>query len=62
MLFRMSLQNIKRSIRDYAIYFFTLIIGISVFYVFNAVGGQAAMMRVSASSNDVVELLKSMLL
>lgn len=61
MLFRMSLQNIKRSIRDYAIYFFTLIIGISVFYVFNAVGGQAAMMRVSASSNDVVELLKSML-
>jgi putative ABC transport system permease protein len=57
----MSLQNIKRSIRDYAIYFFTLIIGISVFYVFNAVGGQAAMMRVSASSNDVVGLLKSML-
>ncbi|MBQ7076911.1 MAG: FtsX-like permease family protein, partial [Lachnospiraceae bacterium] len=61
MLFRMSLQNIRRSVRDYAIYFFTLIIGISVFYVFNAIGGQAAMMRVSASNNDIVELLKTML-
>ena len=61
MLFRMSLQNIRRSVRDYAIYFFTLIIGISVFYVFNAIGGQAAMMRVSASNNGIVELLKAML-
>lgn len=59
MLFRMSLQNIRRSIKDYAIYFFTLIIGISIFYVFNAIGGQAAMMSVSASRNDVVGLLKS---
>lgn len=45
--------------RDYAIYFFTLIIGVSIFYVFNAIGGQAAMMRVSSSRNDVVELLQT---
>ena len=45
MLFKLSLSNIRRSLRDYAIYFFTLIIGVSVFYVFNAIGGQAAMLR-----------------
>lgn len=47
MLFKLSLSNIRKSLRDYAIYFFTLIIGVSVFYVFNAIGGQAAMMEVS---------------
>ena len=61
MLFKIPFRNIKRSLRDYAIYFFTLIIGVSIFYVFNAIGGQAAMMKVSARSDDIVELLKSML-
>lgn len=58
-LFKIFFRNIRRRMRDYAIYFFTLIIGVSVFYVFNAIGGQAAMMRVSSSRNDVVELLRT---
>ena len=61
MLFRLSLRNIKRSIRDYAIYFFTLVIGVSVFYVFNAIGGQAAMLQVDQSNNGIVELLKTVI-
>ena len=61
MLFKLSLSNIRNSLRDYAIYFFTLIIGVSVFYVFNAIGGQAAMMEVSENRSDIIELLTSML-
>ena len=61
MLFKIPFRNIKRSLRDYAIYFFTLIIGVSIFYVFNAIGGQAAMMRVSERRDDIAELLQSML-
>lgn len=57
MLFKIPLRNIKRSLRDYAIYFFTLILGVSIFYVFNAIGGQAAMMKVSSSRNDIVKLM-----
>lgn len=57
MLFKLSLRNIRRSLRDYAIYFFTLIIGISVFYVFNAIGSQTAMMKMSASKNEIIKLL-----
>ena len=34
MLFRLSLKNLKKSIRDYSIYFFTLILGVSIFYLF----------------------------
>ena len=61
MLFKLSLSNIRKSLRDHAIYFFTLIIGVSVFYVFNAIGGQAAMLQINNGSREIVELLTSML-
>lgn len=61
MLFKLSVSNIRRSFRDYAIYFFTLIIGVAVFYVFNAVGEQTAFLKVSQNTNDIIDLLKSML-
>lgn len=61
MLFKLSLSNIRRSLRDYAIYFFTLIIGVSVFYVFNAIGGQAAMLRMSEAQYEMVRLLETVI-
>ncbi|MDE5619590.1 MAG: FtsX-like permease family protein [Ruminococcus sp.] len=61
MLFKLSFSNIRKSFRDYAIYFFTLIIGVAVFYVFNAIGEQTAFLKVSQSTNDIIELLKNML-
>ncbi|MCR5822857.1 MAG: ABC transporter permease [Lachnospiraceae bacterium] len=61
MLFKISLKNIRRSLKDYAVYFFTLVIGVSIFYIFNAVGSQAAMLRVEESRNDMVRLLTEIL-
>ncbi|MDE5558006.1 MAG: FtsX-like permease family protein [Ruminococcus sp.] len=61
MLFKLSLSNIRKSFRDYAIYFFTLIIGVSVFYVFNAIGEQTAFLQVSQNTSDIIDLLKNML-
>lgn len=61
MLFKLSVSNIRRSLRDYAIYFFTLMIGVSVFYVFNAISGQAAMMRINDSSYEIMDMLRTIL-
>ncbi len=61
MLFKLSLKNIKKSIKDYAIYFFTLILGISIFYVFNALDSQTAMMDVSQSTRELIKLMMNML-
>ena len=47
--------------RDYAIYFFTLIIGVSVFYVFNAIGGQAATLRMSEGKYEMVRVLETLI-
>ncbi|MDE6665003.1 MAG: FtsX-like permease family protein [Ruminococcus sp.] len=61
MLFKLSVSNIRKSFRDYAIYFFTLIIGVAVFYVFNAVGEQTVFLQVSQDTRYIIDLLKQML-
>lgn len=61
MLYKLSLKNIKKSIKDYAIYFFTLVLGISIFYVFNALDTQTAMMDVSKSTQELIQLMMNML-
>lgn len=61
MLFRLSLKNIKKSIKDYAIYFFTLILGVSIFYVFNSIDSQTAMMNVTSRTGEVIDLMIDLL-
>lgn len=61
MLCKLSLKNIKKSIKDYAIYFFTLILGVAIFYVFNALESQTVMMDVSSSTEELIELMMTML-
>ena len=61
MLFRLSLKNLKKSIRDYSIYFFTLILGVSIFYVFNSIGAQTAMMELSKTKADSIDMLKTVI-
>ena len=50
MLFKLSIKNITKSIKDYAIYFFTLVLGVAIFYVFNAIDSQTVMLNVSPIS------------
>ena len=61
MLFKLSFRNIIRSMKDYAIYFFTLVLGVVIFYVFNAIGTQTSMMELGSSTKDVVKLLVNVL-
>ena len=61
MLFKLAFKNIKKSVSDYAIYFFTLVLGVAIFYVFNAIDSQTAMMRVSESTRDIIDLMLNML-
>ena len=54
MLFKLSFKNIRKSIRDYAIYFVTLVLGVAVFYIFNAIEAQTSFMMVSTSTADAL--------
>lgn len=53
--FDIALKNIKKSRSDYSIYFFTLILGVTIFYMFNAVGTQGIMKKAMCSSNTAVD-------
>ena len=61
MLFKLSIKNIARSMKDYTIYFFTLILGVAIFYIFNAIESQTVMMNVSSSTYEIIDLMNSML-
>lgn len=61
MLFKLSLSNIRKSLRDYAVYFFTLIIGVSVFYLFNAIETQTLYLSVSQDTREMITLLNRIL-
>lgn len=61
MLFKLSLKNIRKSFKDYAIYFFTLILGVAIFYIFNALDSQTVMMNVSSNTRDIIKLMTNLL-
>ena len=61
MLFKLAFKNMKKSFKDYAIYFLTLVLGVSIFYMFNSLDSQEAMLQVSQSTKDMIELMISML-
>lgn len=61
MLCKLSVKNIAKSIKDYAIYFFTLMLGVSIFYVFNSIGSQTAMMDLSKSTYEIIRLMTNIL-
>ncbi len=61
MLFKISLKNIKKSFKDYAIYFFTLILGVAIFYVFNAIESQTVLLEVTSNTASMIDLMTNIL-
>lgn len=61
MLFKLSIKNMKKSFKDYAIYFLTLVLGVAIFYMFNSLDSQQAMLQVSQSQREIIKLMITML-
>lgn len=61
MLFNLALKNIKQSFKDYAIYFFTLILGISIFYIFNSLESQTVMLSLDNSAKEIIKLMNNII-
>lgn len=57
MLFKLSWKNLRKSMKDYAIYFITLILGVAIFYVFNAIGSQTVLFKVSESTLQIIKMM-----
>lgn len=56
-LAKLAFANVRRSYKDFAIYFFTLLIGVAVFYAFNSITAQDAVLAFDKSQGNMIELL-----
>ncbi len=52
MYLKLALRNIRRCIKDYAIYFVTLLFGVAVFYAFNSIGGQQVLFDLQSNASS----------
>ena len=59
MLCKLALKNIVKSIRDYAIYFLTLVLGVAVFYMFNSLDSQTVVTALENNATDVLRVISS---
>lgn len=57
MLFKLAINNIKKSYKDYLIYFLTITISIGLFYMFNSMESQKAMLVFDGVEADSIDVL-----
>lgn len=61
MYFNLAIKNVKKSFKDYAVYFFTLIVGISIFYMFNSIESQTLMLELTNTKHEMLETMSQVL-
>ena len=58
---KIAIKNIKKSFKDYAIYFLTLTFAVCIFYCFNSIDSQMAMTEMSAVQVSYVEVMQTLI-
>lgn len=61
MFYKIALKNVRKSLSDYVIYFLTLSFGVCLFYVFNAVEDQQAILLLSEQQHSMLQTGTAML-
>ena len=57
MSFKLAFKNMKKNMKDYVIYFITLVLGVAIFYIFNSMEAQQAALSMSESKQQIIELM-----
>lgn len=58
---KIATENLKKSFKDYAIYFLTLTFAVCIFYCFNSIDSQIAMAEMSTVQVAYVEVMKNLM-
>ncbi len=56
-IFKLAFANVRRSYKDFGIYFLTLLVGVAVFYAFNSVGSQSAVLTLNEMQGGMLDVL-----
>ncbi|UBK69548.1 FtsX-like permease family protein [Clostridium perfringens] len=58
MYFKIALNNVRKSFKDYSIYFLTLTLGVCIFYAFNSTGDQKAFLELGKRQAEYIKVLQ----
>ena len=58
---KIALGNVKKSLRDFSIYFLTLAVGVALFYSFNSITQQSMVLDLSENQRNIVQLLSNII-
>lgn len=58
---RLAIYNVRKSFRDYTIYFLTLMFGVCIFYIFNSIESQQSMMVITESQNLIIKQISKIM-
>lgn len=61
MFSKLALRNVRRSFRDYGVYLLTLTFGVCLFYTFNSLDGQGAMVFLAQNGNPMVDAIMTLI-
>lgn len=61
MFSKIAINNVKRSFKDYSIYFLTLTFAVCIFYSFNSIETQTSMLEISKSSKSYMVTLNKLI-
>lgn len=61
MFYKMALNNVKRSFKDYSIYFLTLTFAVCIFYSFNSIEAQTSVLEISKSTKSYMVTLNKLI-
>lgn len=61
MYFKLAFKNIKKSYKNYVIYFLTLIFGICIFYTFNSIESQSVMMELNEQKQSAFMMAEQLM-
>ncbi|MEG0981639.1 MAG: ABC transporter permease [Erysipelotrichaceae bacterium] len=62
MYFKLALKNVKKSYKDYLIYFLTLAFSVCLFYAFNSFQAQQAVLSLSQAQSEIIESINMILM
>lgn len=58
MYYKIAISNVKKSFKDYGIYFLTLTFAVCIFYSFNSIGNQHVMDIISGNTANYMRIVK----
>ncbi|MEG1481231.1 ABC transporter permease [Clostridium sp.] len=61
MYFKLAINNVRKSFKDYTIYFLTLTFAVCIFYTFNSISAQDSMVTINDSKSESIKKISQII-